>query len=692
MHTPDPRRIISEERTDTSAHMEAEAERRLAGWILRKVKSWEDYRDEYVAKRWGEYYRLWKGEWDTSLKSRSSERSRLISPALQQAIDSGVAEISEAVFGKGDFFDVDVPKGQEPSRAMTLMRANLSDDMKLADVRSRAEEIFLTACLFGTGIGKLSVAKEAQFELLVANPAQSAEQAKRTMVRLTPVHPAQFAIDPSATSVDDALGMAHIFDMPKHTILDKMRGEQPLYFSKPLGSAPNAPSSSVLPELNNLHNNAREDTTHLIEYHGKVPRVLLAAVQELHKEDGKEIVELFPEDKKEPAGENMEYDEADDLVEAIVTIANDSVVLRADENPLWMKDRAFIAFPYEKVPGKFWGRGIAEKAYNPQKALDAELRGRIDAMAYSIHPMAAMDASKLPPGFKFEVYPGKTLLTSGPPGNAIQTFNFTGPSPASFSQSGDLERMVQMATGTPDTSASMSQNPRNSTLGGMSIIAAGVLKRTKRVLANIERLFMGPLVKKIAWRYMQFDPARYPAVEARFRVFTTLGIMARELEQQQVVQLLSTSQPGTPIYFLLLKGIYENSSLANKEVMLLLLDQMAKQAQQPNPDQQLARQRAEVELRDKIVQRSLENRRVAAEELRAIAEAHKTGSSIVLEQAKAVAALAQAESEKVNHSISGLAQLVEAQAAQADAQLPNIIGASNEQANSPGPGNRTQGV
>jgi len=226
----------------------------------------------------------------------------------------------------------------------------------------------------------------------------------------------------------------------------------------------------------------------------------------------------------------------------------------------------------------------------------------------------------------------------------------------------------------------------------MSIIAAGVLKRTKRVLANIERLFMGPLVKKIAWRYMQFDPARYPAVEARIRVFTTLGIMARELEQQQVVQLLSTSQPGTPIYFLLLKGIYENSSLANKEVMLLLLDQMAKQAQQPNPDQQLARQRAEVELRDKIVQRSLENRRVAAEELRAIAEAHKIGSSIVLEQAKAVAALAQAESEKVNHSISGLAQLVEAQAAQADAQLPNIIGASNEQANSPGPGNRTQGV
>jgi hypothetical protein len=352
-----------------------------------------------------------------------------------------------------------------------------------------------------------------------------------------------------------------------------------------------------------------------------------------------------------------------------------------------MADRAFVAFPYEKVPGQFWGRGIAEKAYNAQKALDAELRGRIDAMAYAIHPMAAMDASKLPPGFKFEVYPGKTLLTQGPPSQAIEMFNFKGPDPSSFSQSGDLERMVQMATGTPDSSASVSQNPKNNTLGGMSIIAAGVLKRTKRVLANIERQFMDPLVRKIAWRYMQFYPERYPQVEGKFRVFSTLGIMAREVETQQLVQLLNTTQPGTPIYFLLLKGIYENSSTVNKEEMLAILDKMAVQAQQPNPEQQLKLQEMQAEIRDKIVQRSLEARRVSVEELRALVEVHKTGSQIVLNQANAILSIAQAEAQKVSTNIDAMVRLMETLDAQAEAGNPptNNLGASNVGANQQNP-------
>jgi hypothetical protein len=50
-----------------------------------------------------------------------------------------------------------------------------------------------------------------------------------------------------------------------------------------------------------------------------------------------------------------------------------------------------------------------------QKALDAELRARIDALALTTHPMMAVDATRIPRGHKLEVRPGRMLLTNGAP-------------------------------------------------------------------------------------------------------------------------------------------------------------------------------------------------------------------------------------------------------------------------------------
>lgn len=93
--------------------------------------------------------------------------------------------------------------------------------------------------------------------------------------------------------------------------------------------------------------------------------------------------------------EEFDYED-DELVESVVVIANDHIVLKAAENPYLMEDRPFVAFQLDRVPNKFWGRGVAEKGYNPQKALDAELRARIDALALTTHPMLGVDATRLP--------------------------------------------------------------------------------------------------------------------------------------------------------------------------------------------------------------------------------------------------------------------------------------------------------
>ena len=101
---------------------------------------------------------------------------------------------------------------------------------------------------------------------------------------------------------------------------------------------------------------------------------------------------------------------------------------------------------------------------------------------------------------------------------------------------------------------------------------------------------------------MQFDPERYPAADYNFIPASNLGIIAREYEQFQFINLLKTLGPDSPVVPLVLKSIIENSGLNNREEMIAQLQQMM----QPDPQQQQAQaqvmqlqmQKAELELAD----------------------------------------------------------------------------------------------
>jgi hypothetical protein len=129
---------------------------------------------------------------------------------------------------------------------------------------------------------------------------------------------------------------------------------------------------------------------------------------------------------------------------------------------------------------------------------------------------------------------------------------------------------------------------------------ATIIKKYKRTLVNFQEDFLIPFIQKAAFRYMQFDPERYPSVDMKFIPTATLGIIAREYEQQQFIGLLQTLGPDTPVLPLLLKGILSNSSLTNRYELIAALEQMA----QPNPEaqqmqmmqQQLALQAAQAQI------------------------------------------------------------------------------------------------
>jgi len=199
--------------------------------------------------------------------------------------------------------------------------------------------------------------------------------------------------------------------------------------------------------------------------------------------------------------------------------------------------------------------------------------------------MVAMDATRLPRGAKFEVKPGKAILTNGNPSEILFPFKFGTTDNGNMAASQNFERLLLQATGTMDANGQPTVNTRDGA-AQMSMSVAGIIKKYKRTLMNFQEDFMVPLIQKAAWRFMQFEPERYPTVDLTFMPTATLGIVAREYEQAQLIALLQTLGPDTPVLPMILRGIVENSSLSNKAEMIQKLEEMM----QPNPEQQQSQQ------------------------------------------------------------------------------------------------------
>ena len=61
-------------------------EESLEDWVMYNCNKWRDHYEANYSQKFDEYYRLWRGIWANEDKTRDSERSRIIAPALQQAV------------------------------------------------------------------------------------------------------------------------------------------------------------------------------------------------------------------------------------------------------------------------------------------------------------------------------------------------------------------------------------------------------------------------------------------------------------------------------------------------------------------------------------------------------------------------------------------------------------------------------
>ena len=565
-----------------------ENDKELTAFVVDHCDRWRDYRNVNFLDDYLEYERIFRGEWAAEDKTRDSERSRIVTPATQQAVETRHAEIMEAIFGQGEFFDIedDLRDIDGNPLDVEMLKAQLMEDFKQDKIRKAIDAIELMAEIYGTGIGEIVVKTEKIFEPSTqAIPNQMGQAAigvvekTRIAVKIVPVNPKNFLFDPNGTSVDDCMGVAIEKYVGIHKIVEGI--EKGIY--RKVNITPTYEDTDLEPtqELSQY----RDEKVRLLTYYGLVPREYLT-------EKDTEVEELFPYDSV--------AEDYSDMVEAIVVIANDGLLLKAEENPYMMKDRPVLSYQDDTVPNRLLGRGTVEKSYNMQKAIDAQVRSHLDSLALTTSPMMGMDATRLPRGARFEVKPGKAFMVNGNPAEILYPFKFGETSLNNLNTAKEFERMLLQATGTLDSQGMVSAVSRDAGQGGISMAVASIIKKYKRTLVNFQEDFMIPFIMKAAYRYMQFDPERYPTVDMKFIPTAALGIIAREHEQQQFISLLQTLGPNTPVLPVILKGIMANSSLSNRYELIQMLDEMSKvdpQAQQmQQAQQQLAMQAAQAQI------------------------------------------------------------------------------------------------
>jgi len=186
--------------------------------------------------------------------------------------------------------------------------------------------------------------------------------------------------------------------------------------------------------------------------------------------------------------------------------------------------------------------------------------------------------------------------------------------------------------------------------GGLAPAVSGIIKKYKRTLVNFQEDFLIPFINKCAWRRMQFDPERYPSVDVTFIPTATLGIIAREYEQEQLAFLIQTLGGNSPITPILMKGVLKNSSLSNREAMMQELDK----ASQPNPEQQ--------QMEQQKVQMEMALMQAQITEIQSRGQANQANAQKTMQEAQLMPQTVGADIQKVQAQMQ-LAQI------QADAQM-----------------------
>ena len=497
---PAPSRQTSEEGPGLKA---------LAAYVTSKFSAWKSARSQLEAK-WLEYYRIYRCLADAQDASRSSERSQLKVPLTKEAITNFVTSAMMTLFPVDPWFQLSPlsPQNERPYKVAQFIRYLWNKDQREEAVRMLLTEMGT----YGTCIGRIRPVKRTHQRVLrttpppqpVLDPAtgqvldvlQPPAQVERQEIDyihplLDPVSIFNFYINPTATgpSRAESDGIINRLWLSRNQ-LEQMRAEGTI---DRLPDLPNDTPGPVIDQSDNLFRRlasngiaATADSEHytVLEWHGYVPPAVLkdAGLQAPTDANGTEL------------GQEM-----------VLYVCGDQVLNDEMTPSLWYNERPFVVGWFERIPGEFYGRGITEAAYGPQKALDATIRARIDNLALSLNVTGAVNRNKIAPNETLNWYPGKMLQLTCPPSEAISFFQVPDVTASTYPASAEYERWIQAAHGVQPSMGGRASKTSEQTATEVSSLMGQAAALVKEICRGFENTVLEPTLCWYARILFQFS-------------------------------------------------------------------------------------------------------------------------------------------------------------------------------------------
>ena len=499
---------------------------------------------------WAKLERSYAKKYSTTDSSRASERSQFISHVTQSVVDDNVAELTDAIFGTGRWFDLsnDTPGAAADERIKVEDLANRLDTVIRNESKQAAvEEAAFLGELLGTGILETSVSI-GNVRIPTQQPDGSFGVTVQRMVdvKTAAIQPRHFRIPRGCRSLAEApwLGVENFQPAALYTSRVKSGTFTDVYN----GRAPDSPYWDQTSREDALKYNVTPGYFLMLRWYGCIPMNI-----------------LDPKSSKT------------DMVDCMVVIANREAVLYAGENPYMTKDKPFSVYRPATRPGTFWGIGCAEKVAETQAATDRHFRTHEDALAFTAYPVTGMNALGVPKSFKLSIKPGTNILFNGDPNTVFKKLDFGQPQTASFETASALIQWGVAAGGIQGSTPI--SNMADAKSGAMAIAVGPVLKKIKQRVRKFQNDLIVPMIRQIAYRFMQFDPQTFPSFALGFKVHGSSSMAEREFEQQRYISAMSQLSPESPLQGMMMANVVRMGQTKDRESVAAQMEEFAKEQQ-----------------------------------------------------------------------------------------------------------------
>lgn len=248
------------------------------------------------------------------------------------------------------------------------------------------------------------------------------------------------------------------------------------------------------------------------------------------------------------------------------------LVLRALRNPYPLKRRPYNSACFLRRAGRFWGRTLPALLKDIQRIVNGSLRGLVRDMAYSSGPIGEYDIERMVAEDRvdefspFKLYAVKPDYTQGGasairfqrlPSN-MQQFIYT--YDRYMKEADDVSGIPAYVIGNPNVAGA------GRTLGGLSLLMGNAAKGVKRVISDIDKDMIEPIIESFYNLNMVYSPDESIKADAKVIARGATGLLQRELSQSRAAEVLPLLLNGLQL------GVVQPSSIATlmREILVSL--------------------------------------------------------------------------------------------------------------------------